>query len=144
MAGLGFAPIGTAPAGFVSVDPAPPQPRPGTGARLLAPSGGYVIDPATLDIAREPEARHRVRLALMTEAGTATADQTLGIVHPRKIDQSFQSSETNAVNAALARVELDGSASIDAVNVDTAQPKLGTWETSVAFTDSDTQTANKI
>jgi hypothetical protein len=143
MIGIGIQRAGVTGAGTGEPSTIGVPPEPGQGAPFLTSQGDYVIDPATRDIGRTTSARHRVQLALQTNLMSATADISIGISNPRKINQSFESDGQAATRKALQPTVDDSSISVDDVQFEILKHSPGAVARTVAYTDLQNSSADK-
>lgn len=100
------APIGSTPFGFGTpvAAPLPPTQGPALSRFIDSYTGDYYIDPKVGQFGSMPSLRQRVLLIVNTEIGSSTALPDLGIVRPRKIDESYVASTRAAIRRACYRL----------------------------------------
>jgi hypothetical protein len=99
-------PFAITPFGFGTPATAPPAAdKVAALSRYINPgSGDYEIDGTHGQMKSMPTTRQRVLLIALTPHGSSTADRTLGIRWPRRMDQTFEAGARAAVRVAFAQL----------------------------------------
>lgn len=99
-------PVGSTPFGMSTplAAPLPATQGPALSRYIDPGTGDYVIDDSVGQFGSMPSLRQRVLLIMTTAFGSSTAMPELGIVRPRKIDESYVAATRAAVRRAFYRL----------------------------------------
>lgn len=144
MSGFGTAPMGSAPFGYGYGDEGVEPPDGAAGSRYINPaSGQYEQDPGTRQLKQMPALRQRVLLKLRTIKGSSTVLPNLGIVLPRKIDQTFDAKVASGLRVAFRQeTDVEKIMRIDGIAV--RRLNTGRVEITLSYTDLTTGEADSV
>jgi len=130
--------------GFFTPATTEAPPSGAAGCRYINPATrDYEVDSDTGQLAQMPAKRQRVLIAVMTELGSSSALQDLGIRRPRKMGTNFEGEMRAAVRATLrTMVDVEKVIRIDDIIV--KRGSGGRAETTIVFTDLETEEQHEV